>query len=142
VGAEAKQELRRLAREDFAKAFPQLAEELRTRIGGQFDIHHRIPLDFAQLFPFTDINAMNNLAAIEPSVHHGINRVWREYARRTGAQAAAAEVEQVATLVERHFGQWYSSPRHVPVSDELIDRAMQGALDDLRALLARNGRGG
>lgn len=56
LSTEAKEELRRLARNDFAKAFPRVAEELRRQVG-QFHVHHRIPLDFAHLFPLRDINA-------------------------------------------------------------------------------------
>jgi hypothetical protein len=131
-----------MAREDFAKAFPQLGKELRKRIGGQFHVHHRIPLDFAHLFPLRNINAMENLAALEPAVHGGINRVWREYTRRAGVRTTSREVEGVAAIVERHFGQWYSNPRGVPTPDNLIERATQRALHDVRALLARTGQGG
>ena len=70
----AKRELRRMAREDFAKAYPELVEQLRELIRGQVDVHHCIPLDYADLFPFRNINALENLAAVEPRVHYEAQR--------------------------------------------------------------------
>ena len=50
----AKRELRRMAREDFAKAYPELVEQLRELIGGQVDVHHCIPLDYRSPLPFQE----------------------------------------------------------------------------------------
>jgi hypothetical protein len=142
LGTEAKKELRRLAREDLSKAYPGLLERLRELTGGQIDVHHRIriPLDFAHLFPFKNINAMENLAAVEQKVHFGINAVWEQYAARAGAGATAAEVEAVATIVEKHFARWYSSTQYAPAPRGALQQAARDALFELNALLVRAGK--
>ncbi|MBN1205125.1 MAG: hypothetical protein JXB05_09400 [Myxococcaceae bacterium] len=140
LSTEAKRELRRLAREDFAKAHPELLEQLRELVGGQIDVHHRIPLDFAHLFPFRNINAMENLTAVEPKVHYGINALWGRYAERAGARATVAEVEAVAKIIDRHFARWYSNTRHIPASNEMLQHASHDALQELNALLVRVGK--
>ncbi len=135
-----KDELRRLAREDFIKFYPDLVKNLHGLLRGPFDVHHRIPLDFAHLFPLRDINAMTNLVAVEPRVHRLINRVWGKYTQRAGARATGAEVEAVEKIVKKHFGQWYSNAQSVPASEEALVRSAQGAFAELETLLARTGR--
>jgi hypothetical protein len=142
LSTEARVELRRLAREDFEKAFPDLAKELRLRTGGRFDIHHRVPLDFAHLFPFKNINTIENLAAVEQSVHRGINKVWREYTHRVDTRVTAKEVEELAGIVERHFERWLGKRQYRSASDEQVGRAVEGALLDLQVLISRSNRGG
>jgi hypothetical protein len=140
LSTEAKTELRRLAREDFSKAYPGLLERLRELTRGQVDVHHRIPLDFAHLFPFKNVNAVENLAAVEQKVHFGINAVWRHYADRAGAGATAAEVEAVAKIVKRHFARWYSNTQHAPAPRGALQQAAQNALSELNTLLVRAGK--
>ncbi|HYI02899.1 hypothetical protein [Hyalangium sp.] len=136
----AKDELRRLAREDFLKIHPDLVKRLKELLKGPVDVHHRIPLDFAHFFPARDINAMDNLVAVEPRVHRLINRVWGEYTQRAGARATATEVEAVEKIVKKHFERWYSNTRDVPASEEMLVRSAQKALAELESLFAGVGR--
>lgn len=140
VSPEAKRELRRLAREEFDRAYPNLLEKMRELAEGQIDVHHRIPLDFAYLFPYKDINAISNLAAIESNVHYGINSVWGAYTSRVGARATAAEVEAIEKLIEKNFGRWYSNAQMAPTSSEMVGRATQNTLQEMKALLERAGK--
>jgi len=140
LSTEAKKELRRVAREDLAKSYPGLRERLRELTGGQIDVHHRIPLDFAHLFPLKNINAMENLAAVEQKVHFGINAVWEQYAARAGTGATAAEVEAVAAIVEKHFARWYTNTQYAPAPRGVLQQASRDALFELNALLVRAGK--
>jgi hypothetical protein len=135
-----KDELRRVAREDFDKLRPELVKKLKEVLDDPFHVHHRIPLDFAHLFPSRDINAIDNLAAVEPRVHRLINKVWGQYTQRAGARATTAEIEAVEEIVRKHFGRWYSNPQNVPAPEELLGRSVQGALAELETLLAAVGR--
>jgi hypothetical protein len=136
----AKDELRKLAREDFARLHPDLIKKLKEVLDDPFHVHHRIPLDFAHFFPSRDINAMDNLVAVEPSVHRLINKVWAEYTQRAGARVTATEVEAVEKIVKKHFGRWYSNAQNVPASAEMLGRSVQGAFAELETLLAAGGR--
>jgi hypothetical protein len=138
---EAKKELRRLAHEDFVRLYPELVKALRKRLpDGKFDVHHRIPLEFAHLFALKNINTMDNLVAVEPAVHQSINSIWGAYSGRVGASATPGEVEAVERIVRNHFERWYSKAQDAPASRETVLQATQSALDEVKILIARSGK--
>jgi len=137
----ARRELRRLAHDDFIKLHPELANALRKSLpDGKFDVHHCVPLEFAHLFPLKNINAMDNLVALEPAVHQGINSIWGAYSSRIGSKATSGEVEAVERIVRKHFGRWYSNVQNSPASKETIHQVAQQALDDVKVLITRSGK--
>ena len=76
--------------------------------GRSYQIHHRLPLEWAHKFPGLDVNAGKNLIGIETDVHRGVNAVWTRL--RTSAAAAKVDgnvVSQVMGIVDRNFGKWY-----------------------------------
>ncbi len=138
---EAKNELRRLARDDFFRLNSELVSALQKSLpGGKFDVHHRVPLEFAHLFPLKNINAMDNLVALDPAVHQGINSIWGAYSSRVGARTTSGEVEAVERIIGKHFGRWYNKGQGGSASKEGIYQATQNALDEMNALVARSGK--
>jgi hypothetical protein len=135
-----KDDLRKLAREEFERTHPGLLQEVRGVLSGPCDVHHRLPLDFAHLFPALDVNAPGNLVAVEPRVHRLINKAWGVYTSRAGAGASATEVETVERIVRRNFEQWYSNARTTPASSEQLMQASQRALAEVEAFLVQVGK--
>jgi hypothetical protein len=138
---EAKKELRRLAHDDFIRLYPELVQALRkSLLDGKFDVHHRIPLEFAHLFPLRNINAIDNLVAVDQLVHQKITSVWGAYSSRVGAKATPVEVEAVEKIVRNHFGRWYSKAQGGSPSKEAILQAAQSSLNEVEILIARSGK--
>jgi len=80
--------LRDEARSIFYNANPRLK-------GTDLQIHHRIPLEWAHLFPDADPNRLSNLIGLDSTVHTGINRSWNEFRdryRQLGQSPTAQEV--------------------------------------------------
>jgi hypothetical protein len=140
LSTETKKELRKLAREEFDRAYPELMRKMRQLAQGPIDVHHLVPLDFAHLFPLKNINAMDNLVAVEPSVHRHVNKVWGEYTRRAGTRATPTEIEAVAKVVEKNIDRWYSRTQDVPASTEMLLQSTQRALQELNSLLVQAGK--
>ncbi|HEX8701926.1 MAG TPA: hypothetical protein VF815_24065, partial [Myxococcaceae bacterium] len=94
----AKNSLRREAQARFYQQFhPELEAILRTDKGMLYDVHHRIPLEYAHRFPLTDINSEVNLVAAAKPVHERINKVWMRFgaAPRTPHENEILQVEEI-----------------------------------------------
>lgn len=104
-----------------------------------YQIHHRLPLEYAHHFPGVDPNAAKNLIALETDVHRGVNSIWTRL--RTSAPAGKVDgntVSGVADIIDKHFGKWYDS---VPASSASaltaeIDAAKSAALSEVDAIVA------
>lgn len=73
-----------------------------------YQIHHRMPLEWAHKFPGIDANAGKNLIGLETEVHKGVNAVWTRL--RNTAPAGKVDgnvVSRVMDIVDKHFGKWY-----------------------------------
>lgn len=137
LSREEKEELRATARASFQRLHPELAEAMKLGRGGSYEIHHRRPLEYAHLFLGEDINARINLAAVARPVHHRISGLWTKFRNGRGvSQVDAAEVNQMAEIVDRHFQRWYDA-LHAPQSMSALDQATEAALKDLERLLAK-----
>jgi hypothetical protein len=76
--------------------------------GRTYQIHHRIPLEYAHHFPGFDVNTAKNLIGLETDVHRGVNALWTRL--RTSAPAGKVNgnvVSRVADIVDKHFGKWF-----------------------------------
>ncbi len=70
-----------------------------------FDIHHRIPLEWAQIFPKADPNRLANLVAVTTEDHKLINQMWAQFdTALNGRTPSQAEVLQQAIRVDERFG--------------------------------------
>jgi hypothetical protein len=128
LSREAKEELREQARTLFFEKFrPDLAPLLRNK-GIVYDIHHRIPLEHAHLFPLRDINAEINLAAAAKPVHVKVNNIWARL-RNAPRAPTADEVARVEEIVSRHLGRWFNR-----VYDESSSTTQELAAAELSAL--------
>jgi hypothetical protein len=105
-----------------------------------YEVHHRSPMEFAHLFPMVDINNRANLVGVAKPVHQAINRMWNTFRPPPGTSATTEQIEQMTSLVDRHFGRWYDKVYDSRMSDAL-DEAERAALAEVSALLTRLGRG-
>ncbi|RKH97528.1 hypothetical protein D7Y04_25835 [Corallococcus sp. AB038B] len=134
---QAKKRLRQWARREyFDTVNPRLARELGPLRMEEYEIHHRIPLEYARLFPRMDINQGTNLVAVERTVHRSINRVWES----VGQQAQRLDnrqVEALSQVIDQQYGSWFHRV-HVPAeSASALATAEQNALRAVKGLLAR-----
>lgn len=132
-----KRRLRSAAREEFLKSRPELARLLVDSKDVLYPIHHRRPLEYAQLFPGEDINALKNLTAVGGDVHSSINAVWTSFRPVRGA-ASAVDVDGVVAVVDRHFARWYNVAYDKSSASALAE-AEAAALAEVQSLVARLG---
>ena len=76
-----------------------------------YQIHHRLPLEWAHKFPGVDVNGAKNLIALETEVHRGVNACWTRL-RNSGAVAKVDgnAASRVTGIVDKYFGKWYDVP--------------------------------
>ncbi|RKG88680.1 hypothetical protein D7W82_09650 [Corallococcus sp. CA049B] len=134
---QAKKRLRQWARREYFETVnPRLARELGPLRMEEYEIHHRIPLEYARLFPRMDINQGTNLVALERTVHRSINRVWES----VGQQAQRLDnrqVEALSRVIDQQYGSWFHRI-HVPAeSASALATAEQNALRAVKGLLER-----
>ena len=107
LSTEEKKALRAASRRYYESAHAGLVRAMELK--GPYDVHHCRPLEYAHLFPEVDINAPVNLRAVGKEVHESIGKVWTEY-RKTRGSSSAAEVDEVAAIIDTHFSRWYERP--------------------------------
>jgi hypothetical protein len=76
-------------------------DESRPR--APLQVHHRIPLEWAHLFPGLDPNRVTNLIGVEGFIHEDITVVWNKWAGALGHAPSAQEVMEEAAVVDRMF---------------------------------------
>jgi len=80
------------------------------------DIHHRIPLEWAHLFPKLNPNRIANLQLIEKTVHNGVDGVtstWRRFKASLGGRTPTAEeVEKTAKQIDATFAKDIKTIEH------------------------------
>jgi hypothetical protein len=130
LGDSEKEKLRSEGRKLFKKLHPELASILDGS-PWEYPIHHRRPLEYAQLFPDEDMNAAENLMLVQKPVHERINVLWTKLrAARDGV--TARDVEDAARIIDRHLGPWC---HRVDIPNELpsaFNEAEQAALKELQ----------
>jgi hypothetical protein len=82
---------------------------------GDIEIHHRIPLEWAHLFPDADPNRLANLVGLDASttVHDQIDRAWLDFRmsyRQLGRDPTASEVLSEAMQLDEQYGTYYIYP--------------------------------
>jgi hypothetical protein len=130
-----KRRLRSVARADFFRAHPELAKQLVNKKGAPYPVHHRRPLEYAQLFPGEDINALMNLRAVDEIVHDRINAVWTVF-RSERSPVRAADVDEVVAIIDRHFDRWYNVIYDNGSASTLAE-AEVAAIAEVRGLMSR-----
>jgi RHS repeat-associated protein len=71
----------------FLRAYPRFQQFVQT---GKMEIHHRIPLQWAHLFPGVDPNRLSNLYALPVNIHRQIvTPAWNAFARANPFPSAA-----------------------------------------------------
>jgi hypothetical protein len=126
-----KNSLRKEARKYYAELYPQFAEVLETQ-RNKLPIHHRRPLQYAQLFPDENINAGDNLAMAQKHVHEEINILWVRF-RKARPNPTADEVRRAAEIIDGHFEPWYHRADEPPGLLKTAKEAREAALRELRS---------
>jgi len=101
----AKDALRKEAREEiFYKAYPDL-------IGKDLQVHHRITLEWAHLFPEAELNRLSNLVGLDETIHKQISAKWsifRSYYKSLGRSPTAKEILRFALKIDQEFSTAYN----------------------------------
>ena len=76
-------------------------------------VHHRIPLEWAHLFPNMNPNRIDNLKLVPEVIHNGpagVTSAWRQFKQALGGRTpTSAEVENFAKQIDQQFGQHFKS---------------------------------
>jgi hypothetical protein len=75
----------------------------RRAIWDDMQIHHRIPLEWAHLFPGEDPNVITNLMGVAGEDHTLITNAWNEWRNRLGRTPTQSEVLSKAAEIDRRF---------------------------------------
>jgi RHS repeat-associated protein len=68
-------------------------------------IHHRIPLEWAHIFPKVDPNSLSNLEKVADADHKDINTLWREFkAALNGRKPTRKEILDQAKAIDIKYG--------------------------------------
>ncbi|RKG93537.1 hypothetical protein D7V88_02290 [Corallococcus terminator] len=130
-----KDKLREWARQEYFQVLqPRLARTLGPDLMATYPVHHLVPLEYAHLFPLRNINASGNLVGVSREVHMGINSVWN-LVRRSPRSVSASEVDEVARITRKHFGQWFHVVYDPSKSAVALSSAQKAALREAEALL-------
>lgn len=125
LNEEEKDALRRAARSRIKKARAEVIAEFQAA-GKTPDVHHKIGLEYAHLFPDKDINELDNLTVLDELVHDRISNVWVKFKKAAKEKEVSADaVKKVSKRIDDEFGDWY---------DQVVDEHIKG---DLLAAEAR-----
>ncbi|MBM3854084.1 MAG: hypothetical protein FJ399_13175 [Verrucomicrobia bacterium] len=80
----------------------------RRAIWDDLQVHHRIPLEWAHLFPKADANRLSNLVGVASAEHSQVTELWNAWRRSlNGRTPTQAEVMQQALRIDELFtGSW------------------------------------
>ena len=98
--------LKTAAKQKFRKGARYLFEAAGKAIDGKF-VHHKIPLEWAHLFPDRNPNAKENLIAIGSELHDEVGRTWtqfREKFKNLGRDPTLQEVEEMLKITDKIIG--------------------------------------
>ncbi len=77
----------------------------RPAIWDGMHVHHRIPLEWAHLFPDADPNRIANLIGMQPADHTLVTNAWNDWRRSLdGRTPTPAEVMEQAIRIDEQFG--------------------------------------
>lgn len=89
----------------------QLATGIRA-YSAYYEIHHRVPLEWAHLIPEADPNRMANLVGMMPENHRLISGLWLDWKKSLGDRLPTpAEVLEAAIRIDELFADLMVSPK-------------------------------
>lgn len=104
-----------------ARASATQAFEQAKRAGRDWQVHHRVGLEYAHLYPDMDINAVDNLIGLDDVVHSRISALWTTFRAKFPAnKVTTKQIDQMAEIIDDEFAQWYHKvPNTKTLADEL-----------------------
>jgi hypothetical protein len=89
---------------------------------GRMEVHHRVGLEYAHMFPERDPNAIDNLIGLDKFVHRQISHVWTAFrAASKDKKVTRATVDKVAKSIDDEFAAYYDTPFD---EDAMVDGVM------------------
>lgn len=113
-------EARQIAKDVFS-------EHLGKRVPQGTDIHHRIPLEYQDLFPDLDPNRLENLIAVtdkvardayQQSFHGRVHDLWQAHIKDLGSQGITptkSDIENIASQIDKYINSNW--PKAVNLAD-------------------------
>jgi len=99
-------EARDLLRDNARTIWQQLTG--RRALWDGLQIHHRVPLEYAHLFPGVDPNRVANLVGVDPATHTLITNAWNAWGRSlAGRIPTQAEVISQALVIDAQFSKFF-----------------------------------
>jgi RHS repeat-associated protein len=78
------------------------------RVAEKLEIHHRIPLEYAHLFPDSDPNRLSNLVGLTEPIHDQVEARWKQFAQNLGGISPnSAQVQRFAMEIDKEFSIYY-----------------------------------
>ena len=99
--------LNRQAKDDLRSAARGIWQSRTSRraVWDDLDVHHRIPLEWAHLFPHSDPNRIANLIGMTSTNHTLVTNAWNAWTRGlNGRIPSQAEVLEQAIRIDEQFG--------------------------------------
>jgi RHS repeat-associated protein len=100
----ARNSFRNEARKIFYEAYPRLS-------GQGLDVHHRIPLEWAHMFPDANPNRLSNLIGLDKTIHTQVNAMWSDFRffyERLGRSPTVMEILEFAYKIDQEFSTSYN----------------------------------
>jgi hypothetical protein len=66
-------------------------------------IHHRIPLEYAHIFPKVDPNSIANIPAVPKIIHEKINTEWNSF-RNSNSNPTASDIMKFTMEIDKKYG--------------------------------------
>ncbi|TWT45026.1 tRNA(Glu)-specific nuclease WapA precursor [Phycisphaerae bacterium RAS1] len=73
------------------------------------EVHHRIPLEYAHLFPSVNPNRLTNLVGVPAVPHSDITQAWLRWGRNLGHEPTSVDVMTQACRIDEQFGDVFRS---------------------------------
>jgi len=84
----------------------------RRAIWDNLQVHHRVPLEWAHIFPKANPNRLTNLAGIDSATHTKITNAWNAWRRGlNGRMPTQAEIVEQALHIDKTFGGSFVFPK-------------------------------
>lgn len=98
-----------------------------------WQVHHRVGLEYAHLYPDVDINSVDNLVGLDGVVHSRVSALWTSFRAKFPANSVTTkQIDEMAGIIDKKFGQFYHKAGAPNASD--LSKAEDAARNLLEAI--------